>query len=245
MSTPIKLLLCTLFPAIVLSAPHASVDAPIEARVGGAAPVPKVKSDWDKIEHGQAPASAGEPKQTTETWDPKKPADKPWPANGPALLNFENKCTSRSEEDQLIIAQELAFARDIANIGANIQPASIYYQALFSNDLKNTIGFQIQVNTKYRNVASIYTASDQKVQVRCEQKLCAPNRVAATYASLNTINLCDLWFDSFYTWRTGKAASQCKAGSPNAHKWKNLAKFKGTKCENGVRSLLQPQRTSS
>lgn len=215
MSTPIKLFLCTLFPAIVLSAPHASVDAPIEPRVVGSVPVPKVKT-----ERGY-------------------PADKPWPANGPDLLNFENKCASRSEEDQLIIAQELAFAKDIANIGTNIQPASIYYQAMFSNELK------VQVNTKYRNLASIYTVSEQKVQVTCDETICPKHSVATTYPALNTINLCNLWFNGKKTLGTGEAADQCKAGSSNAHKWKNLAKFERTKCENGVRSLLQPQRTSS
>jgi len=69
--------------------------------------------------------------------------DIPSQSDGSTLYNIEKICRSRSKEDRLVVVQELAIAKDIAQKGIDVLPASPFYQAMFSEHLKNTPGFEI------------------------------------------------------------------------------------------------------
>lgn len=49
-------------------------------------------------------------------------------------------------------------------------------------------------------------------------------------ARLNILNLCEPWFDNTIKAKSEVAGNECKAGNEKADNWKNLAKFKATKC---------------
>lgn len=163
------------------------------------------------------------------------PIDTPQDAGDPVLLNFDNQCTQRSKDDRLLVAQELAIAKGIVQKGVTVQPASLFYQAMFSQDLKNTPGFEIQVHQKYTNLASIYANSDKKVTITCDASRCSSNiAFAVTFAAAKTINICPPWFDDTQKARSNTVVSECVPSNSKAKNWENLAKYKATKCEEPV-----------
>jgi hypothetical protein len=153
------------------------------------------------------------------------------------VSKIENKCTSRSQEDRLLIASELLIAKAIIQKGTTVHPSSKFYQAMFSKDLKDTPGFEVHVHQKYTNLASIYTEDDKKVKLTCDESRCKPNQFATTFAAQNNINLCPAWFDDAKKARSNTVASDCQSSSSKGHNWKSLAKFKATKCEEPVHML--------
>ncbi len=154
----------------------------------------------------------------------------PDPDKGPELFDFEYKCTGRSRDDQLLDLNELLVARDILKKGYTIFSLSPFYQAMFAPSLRNNPSFELQAQTKYAYAFAIFSRSDYKVKITCDQNLCEGNTVALVIAQLNILNLCEPWFDDNVKAKSEVAANECKAGNEKANNWKNLAKFKATKC---------------
>lgn len=153
------------------------------------------------------------------------------------LSKTEIKCTSRSQDDRLLIAYELLIAKAIIQKGTTVHPSSRYYQAMFSRNRKDTPGFEVHVHQKYTNLASIYAENDKKVTITCDVSRCKPNQFATTLAAENNINLCPPWFDDAQKARTSTVASDCQLSSSKGHNWKSLDKYKATKCEEPVHML--------
>ncbi len=154
-----------------------------------------------------------------------------------APLKFENKCTQRSAADRLLILQELLIAKAIVQRGTTVRPDSLFYQAMYSRDLTDTPGFDLKVHQKYTNLLSIYTDNDKKVKITCDESICAEHIYATTFAAQNNINICPAWFDNARKAVSNTVASDCRPESSKADNWKNLAKFKRTKCEEPVHLL--------
>ncbi len=161
---------------------------------------------------------------------PKEPKDL-------APLKFDNKCTQRSADDRLLIAQELLIAKAIVQRGTTVRPESLFYQAMYSQDLTDTPGFEFKVHQKYTNLLSIYTDNDKKVKITCDESRCAENTFATTFAAQNNINICPAWFDNTKKAISNTVASDCRPESSKADNWKSLNKFKATKCEEPVHLL--------
>jgi len=178
------------------------------------------------------PNPSGKPNPNTKPTDLLTAPDIQWPDpdKGPELFDFEYKCRGRSRDDQLLILNELLVARDILKKGYTIFSMSPFYHAMFAPSLMNNPSFELQAQTKYAYAFAIFTRSDYKVKITCDQNLCMENTVALVITRLNILNLCDLWFDDKVKAKSEVAANECKAGNEKANNWKNLAKFKATKC---------------
>ena len=158
--------------------------------------------------------------------------DIPWPdpEKGLELYDFEYKCTGRSQDDQQLVLNELLVARDILKKGYTIFSLSPFYQAMFAQSLRNNPSFELQAQTKYAHAFAIFSRSDYKVKITCDQNLCDGNTVALVIAQLNILNLCEPWFDDGVKVQSEVAGNECQASNEKANNWKNLAKFKATKC---------------
>lgn len=142
---------------------------------------------------------------------------------------FEFQCG----HDQSMIAQEFATFVGLANAGKHIFGASSYYQALFSDENKNTPGFEIAVQTKYGKLADLYPDQNYKVTVTCVTDLCVDqngnNLFAWTSPSAKVINLCPSWFDDSKKKKAADVVTECQPGNPKAGNWQRLSQFKKTK----------------
>jgi hypothetical protein len=165
------------------------------------------------------------------------PIEIPNEAKDLTSLKFETNCTQRSADDRLLIAQELLIAKAIVQRGTTVQPDSLFYQAMYSQDLTDTPGFEFQVHQKYTNLLSIYTDNDKKVKITCDESKCPENVFASTFSSQNNINICHAWFDNARKAMSNTVASDCRPESSKADNWKSLNKFKATKCEEPVHLL--------
>lgn len=168
-----------------------------------------------------------DPNPNTKPTDLLTAPDIQWPDpdKGPELFDFEYKCTGRSQDDQLLVLNELLVARDILQKGYTIFSLSPFYQAMFAPSLRNNPSFELQPQTKYAYAFAILSRSDYKVKITCDQNLCEGNTVALVIAQLNILNLCEPWYDDKVKARSEVAANECKAGNEKANSWKNLAKL--------------------
>ncbi|KAG8532436.1 uncharacterized protein KY384_002313 [Bacidia gigantensis] len=159
--------------------------------------------------------------------------ESPWPKSAPdnGAFEFVNSCQGHSDDDLELLFTELLTATDILKKGIDIKAASAFYQVYFSPAVKNQVGFELQVNTKYRNAYSILTRTDGKVKITCDANLCNPTTVAFVIAELNILNLCPLWWDDNTKKRSSVASDECQPDSDKTDDWFNIGKFKATKAD--------------
>ncbi len=98
-----------------------------------------------------------DPNPNTKPTDLLTAPDIQWPDpdKGPELFDFEYKCTGRSQDDQLLVLNELLVARDILQKGYTIFSLSPFCQAMFAPSLRNNPSFELQAQTKYASAFAI------------------------------------------------------------------------------------------
>ncbi len=217
MLTTLVLLALSLAPNVVISTPLNIEPIDVTRR--------QIAND-----DGGKPGNPGEG-GTPGKRDTKQPADRLTPPDPPPELSeFEWNCRDRGTDDVELVWSELLVAKDILKKGYTIFSLSPFYQAMFAQSLRDNPSFELQVQTKYAYAFSIFSNPANKVKITCDQNLCDTNTVALVIAPLNIMNLCNPWFDDSVKAKSDVAATECKAGSDKADNWKNLAKFKATKC---------------
>lgn len=134
---------------------------------------------------------------------------------------FDVKC----DHHQLEIELEFSLASDMAAGFSRQHAANEYYQYFFDEANKKTIGFELQVQTKYKKMSELYSDKDkdQKVQVTCTNDAC--KGVTAWTVGKN-INLCPAWFDKVKHPSTYTALEQCSKSSKETHKWDTLTQLR-------------------
>lgn len=142
---------------------------------------------------------------------------------------FDFQC----DHDQLMIAQEFASMVAIATKGSQIFGASPYYQALFSKANKDSIGFELAVQTKYGKLAALANDANYKVVVSCMTQQCIDaddnHLFAWTSPGQKQLNLCPRWFDNAKKVQAADVLKQCQPGAPEEGQWSHLSQFKKTK----------------
>ncbi len=136
--------------------------------------------------------------------------------------------TIECNRERPLIEKELVTAIRMAQAGSRIAASSDFYQALFSEQNRKTLGFEEAVQAKYAKLAQLSNDPKYPVRVTCTPD-CKDGIIAWARAGTKMINLCERWFNDQTKAEASFVAEMCGAKSASSKKWDSLSAYKGSK----------------